>query len=157
MSGGMRLFAVVVGLCGVTVACGGGTDSSLVGPSAIGNSPVASTGTGGGSTGGVDVSGTIRVVCEQRSGRSKVSVDGNNLRAGTYQARISSGPNQARSAARPSIGDEVEFDFDSNPNDVAAGATSIANTFIQGGQVQGELLDVAGVPVATATVGCSVR
>jgi hypothetical protein len=113
-----------------------------------------STGPGGGAAA---VNGVIRVQCEQRNGRSKVSVDGNNLRPGTYQARIFSAPNSAAAAAKPSVGDEVEFDFDSNANDVAAGATSIPATFIQNGRVQGDLLDASGAVVATATSNCSAQ
>jgi hypothetical protein len=83
-----------------------------------------------------------------------VSVDGSGVRPGTFQARILSGANSAAAPARASVGDEVEFDFDSNPNDVAAGATSIPAVFIQNGSVQGDLLDAAGAVLATATAGC---
>ena len=38
---------------------------------------------------------TVRVRCEVRSDRSKISVDGNNLATGTYQAMVTSGANTA--------------------------------------------------------------
>jgi hypothetical protein len=86
-----------------------------------------------------------------------VSVDANNIRPGTYQARIASGANSAISPAQASVGDEVEFDFDSNSNDVAAGATRIASAFIQNGRVQADLLDASGAVAATGSAGCSAR
>jgi hypothetical protein len=99
-------------------------------------------------------SGSVRVRCERRSDRSKVSVDGNDLRAGSYSARVISGANAASSGLQATVGDEVEFDFDSAPDDIAAGATAIAPDFIQGGQVTGQILDAGGAVVAESTVPC---
>jgi hypothetical protein len=48
---------------------------------------------------------TVRVRCEVRSDRSKISVDGDNLATGTYQAMVSSGVNTATAPARQTIGD----------------------------------------------------
>jgi hypothetical protein len=100
--------------------------------------------------------GVVRVRCERRPDRSKVSVDGNNLSRGDYRARITSGANTATSGLQPTVGDEVEFDFDSEPDDIAAGATAIAVGFIQGapGQVTGQILDASGAVVVEATVTC---
>jgi hypothetical protein len=108
---------------------------------------------GGGGT------GIARVRCERRADRSKVSVDGNTLRSGTYSARIVSGANTAASGARSTVGDEVEFDFDSEPDEIAAGATPIGAGFIQGSppQVTGEILDAGGAVVAQATVTCELN
>jgi len=102
---------------------------------------------------------TVRVECERRSDRSKVSVDGNGLVAATYQARVVSGGNEATAPARGTIGDEVEFDFDSDGGDIAAGATPIAAGFIQGTPptVTGSLLGADGSVVAEATVTCRVK
>jgi hypothetical protein len=147
----MSLLAIALGLSAASLACGGGTES-VVGPSASAAPPASGAPGTGGAAGGV-----VRVQCEQSSGRSKISVDGNNLRAGMYQARVSSGANQMVAAPAATVGDEVEFDFDSNANDVTAGATRIASTFIQNGRVQGDLLDTAGALVASATATCSVR
>ena len=63
---------------------------------------------------------TIRVQCEQRGvERAKISVDGDNLAsiAGQYRAQVLlvSGLGSATSAGATLVGDEVEFDFDSNP------------------------------------------
>lgn len=97
-----------------------------------------------------------RVRCERSADRARASVDGNNLPAGTYAARLVSGTNTATSGLAPTVGDEVEFDFDSAPDDIAAGATAIAADFIQGtpAQVTGEILDGAENVVASATVLC---
>ena len=51
----------------------------------------------------------------------------------------------------------VEFDFDSNANDVAAGATSIPASFIQGNAVTGSIINASGQTVASSTVGCRVK
>jgi hypothetical protein len=103
--------------------------------------------------------GTVRVRCERRADRSRVSVDGNDLAPATYQARITSGANTATAPGRPTIGDEVEFDFDSEGDDVAAGATAIAVDFIQGtpAQVTGAIITPSGAMVAEATVDCEAR
>ena len=100
----------------------------------------------------------IRVQCEKRgSTRSKISVDGRGLTAGLYTAHVISGSNAADSAeAVMAVGGEAEFDFDSNPKDIAAGATAIAKNFIQG-NVTGQILDEDGFVVASATVACRVR
>ncbi len=101
---------------------------------------------------------TIRVQCEQRgTARARVSVDGNNLAAGSYRAIVVSGANSAQSIAQAAVGDEVEFDFDSNPADIAAGATAIAPTFIQGRQVVGKIVNAQGSTVISDTVSCRVR
>lgn len=100
---------------------------------------------------------TIRVKCEKRANRSKISVDGNDLAPGTYSARVVSGANQKTSALQAAVGDEAEFDFDSNPKDIAAGATPIAADFIQGGQVVGKILDTNGNTIVSDTVRCRVK
>jgi len=102
---------------------------------------------------------TVKVRCELRSDRSKISVDGNNLATGTYLAMVTSGANTASAPGQQTIGDEVEFDFDSEPDDIAAGATAIAADFIQGTppQVTGTILTLGGSVVVQATVDCAVN
>jgi acyl-coenzyme A thioesterase PaaI-like protein len=86
-------------------------------------------------------------------------VNGQDLPTGSYSARISSGANVATSALASTVGDEVEFDFDSEPDDVAAGATAIASNFIGGATpaVTGEVLSEGGAVVASGTATCRVR
>lgn len=100
-----------------------------------------------------------RVTCERRADRSKISVDGENLAAGTYTARAVSGTNSSTSGPAPAVGDEVEFDFDSDAGDITAGATPIAAGFIVGTppSVTGEIRDGAENVVASATVPCVER
>ncbi|MGL4230812.1 MAG: hypothetical protein ACRDAM_13080 [Casimicrobium sp.] len=105
---------------------------------------------------------TLRVQCEQRGAtRSKISVDGKDLAAlpagQTYSAQVMSGANMATAPGAALIGDEVEFDFDSNRGDVAAGATAIASNFITGGTVVGKILAPDGSTVISDTVSCRVR
>ena len=100
---------------------------------------------------------TIRVTCEKRPDRSVVSVDGNNLARGSYTAQVVSGSSTAASPAQATVGDEVEFDFSSQPNDIAAGATPIAATFIVGGRATGKIVDAGGNTVIADTVACRVR
>ena len=99
----------------------------------------------------------IRVKCEQRSDRSKVSVDGNNLVAGDYIAKIKSGSNTKKSDSKATTGDEIGFDFDSDAGAIAAGAKRTSRTFIQGGQVTGQLINADGFTVAQATATCSIK
>jgi hypothetical protein len=102
---------------------------------------------------------TVLVKCEVRAGRSKISVDGNDLAAGSYQAEAASGANTATAPAHQTVGDEVEFDFDSNGGDIAAGATAIGAAFIQGTppQVTGRILTLGGAVVVEATANCLVK
>ncbi|MGE0439986.1 MAG: hypothetical protein AB7L66_03265 [Gemmatimonadales bacterium] len=135
------------------VACQAG---DVTDPSADRNSTGSVT-TGGTPAGAA--AGAVRVRCEVRSNRSKISVDGRSLRpaTATYSARAVSGGNVASAPARAAVGGEVEFDFDSDPGDIAEGAVAIGAGFIVGGSVTGEILDAAGTLVATATVSCTVK
>lgn len=104
----------------------------------------------------------LRLRCEQRvlPARSKVSADGRNLFPvnAMYSARIISGNNQSTHTPLTAVGDEVEFDFDSNPADIAAGAKGIPGDFISGGTVQAALFDANGQMVAgPVTANCRVR
>ena len=99
----------------------------------------------------------FRVRCERRGARrSRVSVNGNNLPAGTYSIVVTSGANSA--GATETIvapADEFEADFDSNRADILAGATPIARTFIQNGKVS---VEVTGPENLSATdVACRIR
>ena len=94
--------------------------------------------------------------CDRSATRSKISVDGDGLATGSYRALVISGANSKTSAARPTVGDEAEFDFDSNPADIAAGATAIPRTFIQG-PVTGKILNARGAVVASDTAACRVK
>jgi hypothetical protein len=100
---------------------------------------------------------TIRVTCEARPGRAKVSVDAKGLAAGSYSTSIVSGGNAAMSAPQAAVGGEVESDYDSNANDIRAGAVAIASTFIVGANVTGKVVDAAGNTVIADTVSCRVR
>lgn len=100
---------------------------------------------------------SIRVTCEVRGTRAKASVDGKGLGAGLYRGMIVSGGNAAAAPAEAAVGGEVEFDFDSNPADIAAGATAISSTFIVNGQLSGKVVDAAGNTVASDTSACRIR
>ncbi|MGB8337950.1 MAG: hypothetical protein WCD07_03110 [Burkholderiales bacterium] len=109
-------------------------------------------------TAAIDASAaTIRVQCEQRGGRSKVSVDADGLAAGSYRATAVSGGNSATSAnAQSPVGGQVEFDFDSDAGDIAAGATAISSAFLNG-SVTGKIVNSNGATVISDTVACRVR
>jgi hypothetical protein len=100
----------------------------------------------------------VQVSCEKRSNRSKISVDGDNLASGSYRAVAKSGTRTATSDFATTVGDEVEFDFDSRAGDIAEGATAIGTSFIVDGRVKGYLVNASGArvtPVVTAV--CRVR
>lgn len=104
----------------------------------------------------------LRVRCEQRAvpARAKVSVDARNLLPANamYSARVISGANQSTHVPLTAVGDEVEFDFDSNPADIAAGARAIPGNFIVGGTVQAALFDASGQMVAgPVSATCRMR
>lgn len=102
---------------------------------------------------------TVLVRCEQRANRSKISVDGSGLAVGSYQARAASGANSATAPAHPTVGDEVQFDFDSDAGDIAAGDTAIAAGFLVGTPPQAiaRILDSTGTVVAEASAVCEDR
>ncbi|HET7007374.1 MAG TPA: hypothetical protein VFK65_17845 [Candidatus Binatia bacterium] len=101
------------------------------------------------------IAGDLRVRCERRGNkRSKISVDGNNVRGGNYNVMVTSGGNTVQASAA-TVGDEFETDFDSNRADIRAGATAISATFIQGGTVN---VSVTGPESLSATnVACRIR
>jgi hypothetical protein len=139
--------------CSVVLAC----SSELSGPTEL-------SGTTGAGAGGSDSSdaGSLRVRCEGQSNRSKISVDGNNLtpRNGSFSARVQAAGGTFASGTKSGLGDEAEFDFDSNPNDIAAGAVPIPANFIaarSGPEVIGEILDSEGRVIASQGAECTFR
>jgi hypothetical protein len=100
---------------------------------------------------------TIDIKCETRSNRSKASVDGKNLVPANYSAVLTSGSNEAQSPYQASIGDEAEFDFDSNRGDIADGATPISPNFIKRNRVKAAILDVNGNVVVRGSAICRQR
>jgi hypothetical protein len=108
---------------------------------------------------------TVRVRCEVRRSpaRSKISVDGNNLspRNGRWKAGVRSGGATVVADAMQGVGDEAEFDFSSEPSEIAQGATPIPANFIKvdpnGPDVQGAILTVGNQIVVAAGADCRVR
>lgn len=157
--------AAIAGSLGALVACNqGGSDLLTSTP----NEEQALTGGSGSKlpngvqalTAGVNA--VARVRCEKdvppRQPRSKISVDGNNLNPGRYRARVTSPPGQnpVTSRAQQTVGDEVEFDFDSQ---VDPGETPISPNYIQivpGPDVLGEIVTAEGRVVASQAVECEV-
>lgn len=100
----------------------------------------------------------VQVSCEKRSNRSKISIDGSNLASGSYRAVAKSGTRTATTNFDTTVGDEVEFDFDSRAEDIAEGATAITADFIVDGRVKGYLVNSAGTRVTSVvTATCRVR
>ena len=102
--------------------------------------------------------GDVKVTCEKRTNRSRASVDGSGLAPGSYRAVLKSGGKTSRSAFDVAIDDEVEFDFASNPADIADGATPISATFIVDGRVKGYVVNDSSqrvTPIVEAI--CRVR
>jgi hypothetical protein len=146
---------LLAGLASVAFGC---SNDALM-PSGESNATTLSTGT---DVTSLSVSALLRVRCERRTGRSKISVDGNNLapRNGSFRARVKAAGGTVTSRTKRAIGDEAEFDFDSNPNDIAQGATRISSTFIarrSGPDVIGEILNAQGQVVGRAGVECLFR
>lgn len=150
-----RLSLIPLALAAVVIAaCSEGSTPPTTDAAAFASGP------GSGGDGGSGGGGSISVSCEKRSSRSRISVDGRNLPSGSYTARVTSGANSKTAVARRTVGDEVEFDFDSNRNDIAAGATAIPAGFIQVSatpDVRGEILNAAGAVVRSLGVNCRIR
>jgi len=75
---------------------------------------------------------TLRVRCEVRSNRSKISVDGKRIKStGSVTAVVTNTDGLSVTApAKPIVLKQVEFDFDSDSGDIADGATPISPDFI---------------------------
>ena len=100
----------------------------------------------------------VKVICEKRPSRSRASVDGSGLVQGSYRAVLKSGGKTVRTPFDAAIGDEAQFDFDSNANDIANGDTAIPANFIVDGRVRGYLVNEAGkrvTPIVEAM--CRIR
>jgi hypothetical protein len=108
---------------------------------------------------GVDAAAAeIKVTCEVRgTTRSKISVDGKGLKAGTYTTVAVSGGNMATSLPDLAVDGEIESDYDSRPADIKAGAVAIPSTFIVGASVTGKIVNATGHTVISDTVPCRVR
>jgi hypothetical protein len=87
------------------------------------------------------IAGDVKVTCEKRANRSRASVDGSNLDPGSYRAVLKSGTKTVTTSFQVAIGDEAQFDFDSNQADIADGATALPLTFIVNGRVKGYLVN----------------
>lgn len=104
----------------------------------------------------------LRVKCESRGNpaRAKVSVDARDLLPANavYTAQVTSGATTVAHAPLAAVAGEAEFDFDSNPADVAAGARAIPSNFIVGGSVTASVFDTAGnVIVGPRNASCRSR
>ena len=105
---------------------------------------------------------TIRLRCERRSNRSRISVDASGLTpaAGRFRARVTAAGGTVTSPLKRAVAGQDEFDFDSNQADINAGATRIPATFIRartGPDVVARVLNAAGVVVATRSGECVIR
>ena len=99
--------------------------------------------------------------CEKRTrpARSRISVQLEDLTPGAiYTALISSGNNAAQASIAADIAGVAEFDFDSNPADIAAGATRISTGFINT-SVSLTVTNALGVQEARtpSPVNCRIR
>ena len=148
----MRIAFLIPAAVSLLAACSAtsSTDPNAAGPAANAN--------GGANTGVGANAATARVTCDVRvPTRSRISMNGRNLTpaTGRFTARVRSGTNTAAAAVAGQIG----FDFDSNPADIAAGATPISPTFIAAAAptVSAQILNAAGVVVASGTASCRVR
>ena len=105
---------------------------------------------------------SIRLSCERRPNRSRISVDASGLvpANGRFRARVTAAGGTVTSPLKRAVGGQDEFDFDSNQNDILAGATRIASTFIRariGPDVVAKVLNASGQVVATQSANCSFR
>jgi hypothetical protein len=146
---------LVAALMGGLGACAG-DESGPLAPSSAASQLDAAT------VGAEALTGAIRLRCERRDNRSKISVDGRNLspRTGRFSARVRAAGGTATTGLQRAVGGEAEFDFDSNRADIQAGATAIAATFVRaraGADVIAEILNAQGTVVASRGGECEIR
>ena len=103
---------------------------------------------------------SIRLRCERRPNRSRISVDGSGLvpAAGNFRARVTASGGTVTSLAKRAVAGQDQFDFDSNQGDVAEGATPIGAQFIVNGTVRGYLVNANFQRVTPVReVACRIR
>ena len=95
---------------------------------------------------------------EAEQTRSKVKVKAKDLVSGDYYAILTSGDNLFQSETQSVSDDEVEFEFDSDEDDILEGAEAIEADFIQGETVTADLVDAATDEILLSeTVSCLVK
>lgn len=95
---------------------------------------------------------------EAEQTRSKVKVKAKDLVSGDYYAILTSGDNLFQSETQSVSDDEVEFEFDSDEDDILEGAEAIEADFIQGETVTADLVDAATAEILLSeTVSCLVK
>src|SRR5262245_20065400 len=131
-SGRLMRSAAVACTCVLITACS--QDASRTPTATDGTAVASASGSPTGQISGTGTQAAFAIVdCEKEASgtlRSKISVKGNNLAQGRYRARVTSPPgsNAVVSTAERTIGDEVEFDFDSR---VDPGETFIPASYIR--------------------------
>ena len=107
---------------------------------------------------------TLRLRCELRVGKSsKISVDGSNVTPlnGMFRSGVKSGGVIVTHPAKQAVLDQVEFDFSSDPNDIAAGAQPIPANYIvvnaSGPDVVARIVNANGATVVQGGAKCRVR
>ena len=103
---------------------------------------------------------SARVRCRVKTARTQISVDGRGLNAGMYTATVDSSTaagDVVTSATAIQVmppAKEAEFDFDSKPVNIAAGATALSRNFVTlPGSVSWQLLK-DGVAILSGTQTC---
>lgn len=106
---------------------------------------------------------SARVRCRVKAARTQISVDGRDLGAGTYTATVDSSTDaggavtSATAIAVVPPANEAEFDFDSKPVNIAAGATALPRNFVTlPGSVSWHLLR-NGTVILSGTQACVQR
>lgn len=97
--------------------------------------------------------------CEKRNNpqRSQISVQSEGLVSGAvYSATVVSGNHSAVAMAAADLGGKVEYDFDSNMNDILAGATQIGSNFIVK-VVSATVKDALGNVVDSGSAVCKLK
>jgi hypothetical protein len=104
---------------------------------------------------------SIRLSCERRANRSRISVDGFGLvpAAGNFRARVTASGGTVTSAAKRAVAGQDEFDFDSNPNDIRAVPPDCGQLHhgSHGPDVVARILNASGQVVATQGANCTIR
>lgn len=94
---------------------------------------------------------------KNRPARSTISAEVEDLAPGAvFTALVTSGNNSATSVKAADITGNVEYDFDSNRNDILAGDTPISAQFINT-SVTLLVTDANGNQIAQTTVTCRTR
>ncbi|MDT8406171.1 MAG: hypothetical protein RQ715_02865 [Methylococcales bacterium] len=99
----------------------------------------------------------LKCEVDSNATKSEVEIDVAGLVPGDYVARVTSGLDSVESAPlNVRAGERVEFEFDSDADDISRGDTEIPGSFIQNQSVLAAIINAEGATLVSAEARCKL-